>query len=44
MFCYEILNSLEFAMKTLGEAIIEAKEDYVSWKKKANDMEMKEYQ
>jgi hypothetical protein len=43
MYYYEVLNSIEFAMRLLGEAMFEAKEEYVGFKRKADDEEIKDY-
>ena len=37
MYYYEILNSVEFAMRLLGEALFEAKEEYVGFKKRCSE-------
>ncbi len=37
MYYYEVLHSVEFAMRILGEAMFEAKEEYQGWKRKATD-------
>ena len=43
MYYYEILNSVEFAMRILGESLFEAKEEYQGFKRKCSDEELKDY-
>ncbi|TNV76963.1 hypothetical protein FGO68_gene7418 [Halteria grandinella] len=43
IYYYEVLNSLEFAMRILGEAVFEAKEEYQGWKRQASDDQIKDY-
>jgi hypothetical protein len=43
IYYYEVLNAIEFAMRILGEAMFEAKEEYLGFKRKATEMELKEY-
>ena len=37
MYYYEVLSSIEFDMRLLGEAVFEAKEEFQGWKRKASD-------
>ncbi|CDW84888.1 UNKNOWN [Stylonychia lemnae] len=43
MYYYEVLNSVEFAMKIIGETIADAKDEYFNFKRKANDAELRAY-
>jgi hypothetical protein len=43
IYYYEVLNSIEFAMRLLGEALFEAKEEYAGYKRKASEEEIKDY-
>ena len=43
MYYYEILNAPEFAMRILGEALFEAKEEFAGFKRKASEQELKEF-
>ena len=40
MYYYEILNSVEFAMRIIGESLFEAKEEYQGFKRKCSDEEL----
>lgn len=43
MFYHETLNSVEFAMRVLGETIAEAREEFYNFKRKASEVEIREY-
>ena len=43
IFYYEVLNSIEFAMRLLGEAMFEAKEEYAGYKRQASEEDIKDY-
>ncbi len=43
MYYYETLNSVEFAMRILGETIAEAREEFYNFKRKASEIEIREY-
>lgn len=44
MYYYEVLNSVEFAMKTVAEAIAEAKDEFYNYKRKCEkEKQIKEY-
>ena len=43
MLYYEIFNSIEFAMKIIGEAIADARDEYYNFKRKATQAELKDY-
>lgn len=36
-YYYEVMSSVEFAMRILGEAMLEAKEEFLGFKKRATD-------
>jgi hypothetical protein len=40
MYYYEILNSVEFSMRILGESLFEAKEEYQGFKRKCSEEEL----
>jgi hypothetical protein len=43
MYYYEILKSVEFAIRILGESLFEAKEEYHGYKKKCTEEDLKDY-
>lgn len=43
MYYYEVLNSVEFAMKIIGEVIADAREEYFNFKRKASEQDIKAY-
>ena len=43
IYYHDVLCSVEFAMKIIGETVSDAREDFYGFKRSATDQELKDY-